>query len=70
VADQGPNVGLRVDAIVLATRCLDLFNALAAYLSHDDAFGAGLLTAEDDLRFTLAASLSEAARVDRLRGQY
>lgn len=49
---------------------LDLSNGLAACPSHDVAFDTGLLTIEDDLRITLAASLSEAVRVDLLARQY
>jgi putative restriction endonuclease len=49
---------------------LDLSNGLAACPSHDVAFDTGLLTVEDDLRITLAASLSEAVRVDLLARQY
>ena len=49
---------------------LDLSNGLAACPSHDVAFDTGLLTVEDDLRITLAASLSEAVRVDVLTRQY
>ena len=49
---------------------LDLANGLAACPSHDVAFDTGLLTVEDDLRITLAASLSEAVRVDRLARHY
>ena len=49
---------------------LDLSNGLAACPSHDVAFDTGLLTVEDDLRIRLAASLSEAVRVDQLARQY
>lgn len=49
---------------------LDLSNGLAACPSHDVAFDTGLLTVEDNLRITLAASLSEAVRVDLLARQY
>jgi putative restriction endonuclease len=49
---------------------LDLSNGLAACPSHDVAFDTGLLTVEDDLLITLAASLSEAVRVDLLARQY
>jgi putative restriction endonuclease len=49
---------------------LDLSNGLAACPSHDVAFDTGLLTVEDDLRIALAASLSEAVRVDLLTRQY
>jgi putative restriction endonuclease len=49
---------------------LDLSNGLAACPSHDVAFDTGLLTVEYDLRITLAASLSEAVRVDLLTRQY
>ena len=49
---------------------LDLSNGLAACPSHDVAFDTGLLTVEDDLRITLAASLSNAVRVDLLARQY
>jgi putative restriction endonuclease len=49
---------------------LDLSNGLAGCPSHDVAFDTGLLTVEDDLRITLAASLSQAVRVDMLAKQY
>jgi putative restriction endonuclease len=49
---------------------LDLANGLAACPSHDVGFDTGLLTVEDDLRITLAASLSEAVQVDLLARQY
>ena len=49
---------------------LDLTNGLAACPSHDVAFDTGLLTIHDDLRITLATTLSEAVRDDPLARQY
>jgi putative restriction endonuclease len=49
---------------------LDLANGLAACPSHDVAFDTGLLTIENDLRITLATSLSVAVASDELARQY
>ena len=49
---------------------LDPTNGLAACPSHDVAFDTGLLTIEDDLRITLARSLSAAVASDALARHY
>jgi putative restriction endonuclease len=49
---------------------LDPANGLVACPNHDVAFDIGLLTIQDDLRITLAASLSAAVRTDELTNRY
>jgi putative restriction endonuclease len=48
----------------------DPANGLAGCPNHDVAFDTGLLTIQDDLQITIAASLSAAVRVDELTKRY